>query len=382
MKYLDCFMDYESNLKKDIEIFQYENLQDEYYKPEHRNVFDVKSYWLDMKDLHYFYSETVLLNNFIDFKRKKVLFLIHPESSSFYQDKIDDSEPGPIFKGRSTSSSRTLLVYSKDDPSLIFFAKLSLDKFVSGVVRTIPKGEVTRSIGTTKILDFLKMKEVLPKRFEYFREVVGIIPKDMERGGCIIREVHPELFRSAEIMPCFSLYTKQKDTLNLCSFPLHILYKKYQKGETFEDFVSRSFISPFIKQYLELAILGISTESHGQNLIVKFDGESFIFYYRDFGGFNIDLKYIKEKYDYPIDTLPCITNIHEDYFQDKHDESLQQCFNKYFYTGIIWEIFQLNKKEYSYHLLISRLVYKYLDNYNNNFEIYIKNYIEDKRKFV
>ncbi len=321
---LKKFMDYEKNINKNS-IINNENFQDIKYAPQTGHTFEVESYWVHIEYMDIFYVENSLLNTFLKVEEKKVLFLIHPESKDIYLDLINNSEKGDNFKAIATSSSRTLLVYNEKSPDILFFAKLSLNKIIGRTNRTIPKGEVSRSIGTTIILKFFKDKNLLPANFEYFSEVIGVIPKGMERGGMIIREIHPDLY-TKDIMPCFSLHMRQLETA-----PIEKMYDE-SNNSSFEEFITSFLINPFLKLYIELSLLGISTEPHGQNLLI---GERF--YYRDFGGFNIDLSYISKKYDFPIEKLPFIDNLDEEYHQRFHQNSIVESLS-YFSNGIINEI--------------------------------------------
>lgn len=344
---LNRFMEYENNIhfaRANIG----ENFQNEFYKPEMKNTFVVSSYWIHTDNLHYFYTNSLLCNYFI--KKDKALFLIHPECEDFYG-PIKLQEKGPFFHARATSSCRTLLMYPDDNPNLLFFGKLSINKIIDYCTRTIPLGEVSRSVGTTIFLDDLKKKDALPENFDYFREVIGMIPKNFDRGGMIIREVHPKLLTS-NIMPFFALFTKQKDN----EYPI---LRNYNKSFYInkKHYVKKKIIRPFIKQFIALSKLGIAMECHAQNVLIEVEnGTIKCFIYRDFGGFNINLKTV------PIHLkMPYVSDILIEYHQDKRETIFRNSLD-YFDHNILFEIYKIFNLD-SKDIYDLKIIKKYLKKY-------------------
>lgn len=331
-KHLRIFMEYEKNTNRlcySSKIVPYDNFQDPFYSPEKGNIFEIKSYWLKKTDVCFFSTETFLLEHFN--RENKVLFLIHPESEDFYSE-LDKTDQGPTFKAIATSSSRTVLLILENVP--LCFAKLSLNKKIGGSIRTIPQGEIARSIGTTIILDNLKIEKLLPENFNYFREVISVIPKNLDRGGMILREIPEQLLKEDtkfELMPMFSLFTKQQDE----EIPIYRL----SEGQDLEKYIYTKIIIPYVDQYFYLGIIGISTEPHSQNLLIEINSGDF--FYRDFGGFNINLKKITQ-----YSNLPYINDIKTEYFQDEHWNSLIQSIFNYFLGGVIYGVSMETKISY------------------------------------
>ena len=326
---LEKLMEYEkkTNRVSCPNILPYENFQDPFFSPEKGNIFDIQSYWVEKGNFYFFETETILKDIFL--KKNKVLFLIHPESNFFYE-YLDKSNKGPVFKAISTSSSRTVLLFYNEKP--LCFSKLSLDKEIGGSVRTIPLGETIRSIGTTIVLDELKNKKKLPHNFNYFREVISVIPKEKERGGMIIREIPEDLLKDDfHLIPVFSLFTVQKNE----QIPLFTM----SKGQDLEKFIYSNIFVPFIDQYFILGKLGISMEPHSQNLLINFEDE-IKFFHRDFGGFNLNLKKHNDC------KIPFLKNIREEYFQDEHEKHLCQSLFIYFEGGVIHGLSKISKISY------------------------------------
>ncbi len=346
---LQKLMEYEKNTNKihhPSKIIPLNNFQDPFYAPEQANVFNIPSYWVDNTNFHCFFTDTPLISQFI--KDNLILFLIHPESDDFYN--IDRSFPGPIFSAIATSSSRTVLLMLNNLP--ICFAKVSLNKEISGVVRTVLKGEISRSVGTTMILDDLKQKNLLPRTFNYFREVISFIPHGLERGGMIIREIPSQLLTNSdfELMPVFSLFTEQSNK----EIPIY----KLSKGQDLDKYIYNKIIIPFIDEFFSLAFLGISTESHAQNLLI--DIKSGNFYYRDFSGFTINMKKCPSLYS----THLYMDKMEQDYWQKEHNKRLQKSLFTYFLGSIIYGLSEVTKIPYErLEFFVNHYTCKYLLKY-------------------
>lgn len=144
---------YVNRVLDDTKIFALKNFQNKIYAPERGEVFEVKSYWIPASAVTMFEIPSELQRQAIEFQRDtpsgeaEVLLLVHPESEDLYKFVVRDRLRGPKFLASATASSRTLMMWPEAEPSKVFFGKLSLDKEIGGVVRTIPKGEVARSIG-------------------------------------------------------------------------------------------------------------------------------------------------------------------------------------------------------------------------------------------
>lgn len=357
---LDTFMKRDRNINYITKsVFKYEEYKNGKYSSD-ASWFDIKSYWIPKDDIDYFFINTELKDIFI--QDEKFLFLVHPESEKFYTEFTENKEPGKIFKGLATSSQRTVLTFVGN---IYFFVKLSLDLFIGGTNRNIGKKEIVRSIGTTKFLRNIKT----PNMFEYFPEVISAIPKNFERGGMIVREI-PDFMYKYDIFPIFSVFTKNENGI-------YILKYDYLKWID-------NLIYLFIKQYLELCSMGITTQSHSQNLLLALDGDKILFFiYRDFGGFSIDLKYIEKKYG-KIE-LPYITGLDNDYMQKSHLIRLRRCISDYFRDGMLYSLCEslnvpFNEKEqkikiYMRYILLT--VYKLrIGEIDENYEI--MNYIHKK----
>jgi hypothetical protein len=318
------------------------NNQDEFYTPEKRNVFALKTYWINEEYLNAFKDaglnpELEKLMHRTQNGVSQWRFIVHPESESFYSELLKTATRGKDWYATSTSSSRTLVVWPPTRPDLVFFGKLSLDKEIAGVARTIPAGEVARSLGTTATLNTISSD--LPKNFNYFPESIGLMPKNFERGGMIVREI-PEDIKSGKdkFVPLFSLYAKCKS----CRKNPLLMDMINRSGMGPEAFVRNKIISPFLDQWLELVINeGISMEPHAQNVLVGIDDNQDLngkFLHRDFGGFNIDFEFRKKAKLKIPPNLPAIKSLAIDYHQKFHVSSLESSLHTYFISGFAFNL--------------------------------------------
>ncbi|MBY0413828.1 MAG: IucA/IucC family protein, partial [Bdellovibrionales bacterium] len=227
------------------------NSQDNFYKPENQNVFEIKTYWINEADLDAFTTTNV------DPKLKGIMYrevngvkqwrlIVHPESENFYKNITDKGSRAKNFLATATSSSRTLVVWPEGKPELAFFGKLSLDSEIAGVVRTIFGAEIARSVGTSELLDTISAD--LPSSFKYFPESIGIMPKGQEKGGMIIREI-PADIKSGEkkFLPLFSLYGECEK----CGKKPLLIDMINRSGMPADKFITEKIISPFLDQWID-----------------------------------------------------------------------------------------------------------------------------------
>lgn len=223
------------------------------------------------------------------------------------------------------------MVWPEGDPEKLFFAKLSLDKKVSEVVRTIPKGEVAHSVGITTILE--GMKAELPEGFIYFPEFFGLIPIGFDRGGMILRAVPSELRNDhTHWIPLFALYSRAEGI----SEPILAKMLRNYEGDA-NSFIIDKILRPFVRQWVELSIVhGIAIESHAQNVLIEVDASLIPtgkFIYRDFGGFNVDIGYRKSNIKSLPKELPEIDGLDTDYLQEHHFKAIRQSLAQ---SGSMW----------------------------------------------
>ena len=313
------------------------NNQNQIFSPEAGNVFEITGYWIDIEKLKVFKSSipAELHEKFFRQKdgKEKVLFLVHPESYRLYTSLLTPDLETEKYLAAATSSSRSLLVWREGQELDSFIAKLSLDVEIGGVVRSIKGTEAAMSIGIDRILKLSN----LPAAFRFFSECFSVIPKGLERGGMIIR-AFPEEMKNPKltIMPLFSLYAINKNGKP----PLAEMIAA--SGLSPDVYVRTRIIEPFIHHWVELAVEnGILTEPHAQNVLIEI-GENGQptgrFFQRDFGGFNIDLKY-RQRIGLEVPELPTFTgNIEADYYQSAHGDNLFSSLHNYFEGGFVYNL--------------------------------------------
>lgn len=273
-----------------------ENNQDPRYRPEARRVFEITAYWLPLESVETFQSKVpdelqkLTLRKNSKTGRSEVLFFVHPESTALYPDIANNSSlDHEIFKAIPSASSRGLLVWKKGSEKFPFIAKVSLDREISGSLRVIPAIETQLSIEASKILESTKTQE----RVSYMHEVLSVIPKGMNAGGQIFRVFSPAMLEGrVTSAPLFALYGGS-EKVAAGSLLKNLIEKS---GLEPVEYVRTQIIRPFVKIWLEFAIRGISMEPHAQNVLaVIADGKLQHFEFRDFGGFDFDREFRKQK---------------------------------------------------------------------------------------
>ncbi len=318
--------------------------EDVRYNPDGGRVFQVRSYWVDVEDAHAFSGDDISpeLQKFFfreESGKRQVRFLVHPESQNFFAALIAKSQPAEVLNATATSSSRSCVVWA--DGVRPFVAKLSLDLEIGGVKRTIPVSEVARSIGTNNILNLEKQN--LPKTFKYFPEVVGVMPKGMDRGGLIIREIPIDILTAKRnAIPFFALYAKNPQGPPLIAD----MIKK--SGMSGEDFLRQKIIKPFVAQWLEMTVVhGISMEPHAQNLLLEVDSTGLPtgnFYHRDMGGFDVAFPYRRSLNLPEPSNLPVIKDFTKEYHQaivngaPEFEGALSASIYNHFEAGFVFNV--------------------------------------------
>jgi hypothetical protein len=313
------------------------NHQDPKYAPASGAVFDIKTYWVDANKMHALMGEGLsssLKGMFTRTKagKQQVRLLVHPESASFYKKVTKNAVRGKDLKASATASSRTLLVWPSGKGESACFVKVSLNKEIGGVVRTVPKGEVARSIGINNTLH--TDRSVLPKTFQFLPEVVGLMPKGMDRGGMIVREIPKSILEGkTKVVPMFSLYAKPAGRGEPM---LATMIKK--SGMDPQRFVREKITRPFAKQFMALGLKnGVVMEPHAQNVLIEVGAKgqpTGRFFHRDLGGFNVDYQHRAEM-KRPDAHTPTITTRAEDYHEAHHNDSLASALDAYFQGGFL-----------------------------------------------
>ena len=315
----------------------------EKYRPESKNIFKIKSYWVSEKDWHVFQGLDFSKNLKNDFNRtlpsgeRQFKVLVHPVSENFFSPFLKNAIPADTYWGTPLASARTLVIWKEGEESKAYLGKLGLDSHIGSTWRIIRPSEIARSVGTSDVLSMAK--PALPKDFSYFPEVYGITPKGSEAGGMLLRELPDELKSGEfEARPLMSLF---ESTSPFSAPPFVDMIKK--SGLSPQKFFKKNLIAPFIDQWLELALNhGINEEPHSQNLLMILDRAGMPtrrFAHWDLGGFSLDLPF-RESKGLPIPAnLPHIRGVALDY-------SLEEVALRYrslqwhFVNGVIYNVDQ------------------------------------------
>lgn len=309
------------------------------FRPESQTWFPLKSVWVPESELHSAIQEDQfapgLKSLFVKEEggQRYLRLLIHPESEKFYSEitKKHPVEVG-VFEASSTASSRTVLVRPKGRKEPNFFAKLSLDVKLGGVTRTVPLGEVARSVGLSRYGSVLEKER--PGPFTIMKEVMGISPKGWERGGMILRQIPDSVTKNkAGLVPLFSLYAKSGNEPTV----LEDMAKRAKMKPS--DFFAEKILKPFYEGWVDWNVNGaVTMEAHAQNVLLEVDDKgnpTGKFVHRDLGGFNLDTASPLYKERAKLDVF---TDLNTDYHQQFSAKARNQSLRTYFDGGFLYNI--------------------------------------------
>ena len=333
---LQSWLDYEQTLNdKSVDPYILQNpKQTEQllaYRPENRAWFELKSIWVPAEQLNVAEIPGSAFDNKTFVKevggQRFYRLLIHPESEQFYGELLDKYPLAETFYATSTASSRTVL--ATDKKGKFFFAKLSLDINIANSSRTIPAGEVARSVGVTKYTDNMLVDE----HFKIIREPLGIVPKGWARGGQLLREIPESVLKNQNAMlPFFSLYARNADGVSILQKMIE------QSGEEPEQFIVERILRPFACAWSDWAVEGpIVMEAHAQNVLLELNREglpSGSFFHRDMGGFTLNGNVSMVR----TSGLPYFNSLDGDYYLRNINNAMTSSLESYFEGGIIYNL--------------------------------------------
>jgi hypothetical protein len=332
------------------------------YWPSSGNIFEIESYWVPAERVASFQAASFpleLRHFFIKevHGQQWIRFLVHPWSIDFYRDFLRGAEKSTDrILATPTASARTLLVWSEQAHLPAFFAKLSLAAEISGIFRCITGEEIARSIGTMQVLE--KVSSHFPQNFHFFPEVFGVMPNGMERGGYIIRLFPSDI--SDERLKKFFLTSNmfvENSALNGKSFAeLGSYFNDYRGPERSDEWqekfdsevlrVTSDYLVPFTTQWVDLLLLGIVTNPHGQNLYMELNEANHFrptgeYLHQDFGDFSLDLSYLQRLFRFDVKHLPQIYGLERDYRQSEIQNEIIDSIGEYFKAGTLLQLAHL-----------------------------------------
>jgi hypothetical protein len=310
------------------------NNQADAFKPQAARIFEIQGYWLPASEMQIYSSglSPRMRKRFTRIRNgvQEVLFLVHPESERFYAGLGLSGRPHQTVLAAATASSRSLLVWDEHRPHEPFVGKLSLDAVIGNVERTITGKETAMSVGIDRILSGIRP---LPEDFAFLHEPMSMIPRGMARGGMILRTFPEGAAASNTLVPLFALAKMPPK-----GGKPYVLVLAEKAGLSPREFITRELIDRFVEQWVTLAVdYGILMEPHGQNLMLelnrrgKFTGR---FVHRDFGGFNIDLRHVRDHFGIDAGGLPKFgSDLFTDYYQADHAKNMAKGLYTYFADG-------------------------------------------------
>lgn len=162
-----------------------------------------------------------------------------------------------------TSSSRTVKILNSN-----YYLKLCYPGKLGRLYRNLEYPHLMSSIELTNLLEKMKKKQNAPIKFEFMPEIGGKILYDENKElGYIVRSI-PDNIVDSIVIPGFSLFSKDKFSLEDEALIVQILYLKDNKKEFFLE----NFCYPLIDIFFYCALNeGIILEMHSQNVLFSFD---------------------------------------------------------------------------------------------------------------
>lgn len=312
-------------------------------RPETQSRFSIRSFWIPEDQC--LGLATSRLEGFVKRQmirevngQKQFRLFVHPSSEVLYSPLTESLEEAEPYEAIPTASSRSLIVFPKNQPELAFIAKLSLDAVLGGVNRRIKDRNITTAIGHELLLE--EGSDQLPRDFRWMPEVFGLIPNEVKNAGMLIRQI-PRFMRgpTLDYIPVFSIISEYPEG----SPPL--LAQDIRRSKlSASDYLRKRLVRPFVKHWMRLALhYGVIMEAHGQNLMIAVNRQTGQiipqFAHRDLNGFTIDLSYWNSVgLRTPKAGLPKINSINSEYHQRRRFTTSRESLLHYFYGGILYDI--------------------------------------------
>ncbi len=327
------------------------------YRPEAGLSFPIRTVWIPEEDL----SLALDLESLPSAVRSELArerdgrkfhaFFVHPLSETEYRHLISRYESTFEFVATPGSSNRTLTVRSMSSGRQ-FYVKTSLALEIAGTKRTVPSGEVSRSVGHSMFLRSLAGRD---PRVLFLPEPFGLIPKGFERGGQIVRLLEPN--RPVQgLIPLFSFYSLERGR----DFSGGIAASL---GVSRSEFLKDRLAAPLHDLLLELRERhGVSHEAHAQNVLVEVGSNGVPtgrFVLKDLSGLNVDFARHREIFA----RVPVFKDRDLEYFQNEKEFAARQSIDSYFRSGFLYGVDQyLRKTDPAY---AEGSIYRVLDRRNS-----------------
>lgn len=281
------------------------------YSPANKVRFTIKGCWLSTEQFENLGgtvlkgpSSAVVRQFFRDHNNEnQLLFFVHPDEATVKEYKkigLDVTSPDfacEDYCATPTSSNRSLFVWSAK-PNADFapvIVKTSINQKFGTSTKNVSTEEARKSFTINKILTEQQASDDdFKNNFRFLKEPLAfsLAPKiggtNFDSGaGMIVREIPQGLFNGDyRLVTAFALYGT-----GVTSEDVPYLLTMFKNRLQLDQEIETKLIKPFAADWVKAAIeWGITTESHGQNLLVELDHEGKLngrLWYRDIDGFEI-----------------------------------------------------------------------------------------------
>jgi hypothetical protein len=260
-----------------------------YYEPQiNQDIIELKGYWVPTEEGNFYSVDDEVCSALVREGEgtKEVLFLVHPDSTSYFSPLIEKYQHREVkISALPLSSFRTVLVAIPFEGKYRYeMVKTSLDREIGGTNRILSWKECACSVGSTAALENRSLPLTLFKDDFAFIPHPHLVRENPEKrgGGLIHRKIPDFFFRSKkerQIIPLFALFSQDGKILKA-------LFKKSHLTPT--AFVKSQFLDKLASIIVEMIFHHqTSLEIHAQNLVLVIEEDEILeIAYRDMGGVN------------------------------------------------------------------------------------------------
>ncbi|MBX9768816.1 MAG: hypothetical protein K2X47_16205 [Bdellovibrionales bacterium] len=261
------------------------NKLESHYYPENKNVFELEVISVPIAEMDIVGDPKSLPPEFVFVRDGKpfVRFPVHPVSTGLYPMSASPSYAKEAWSALALSSHRSIV--AKDAFGNVQLLKVSLDREIGNVTRTLGRKWILKAVGISKVLKARPEQDWLNEGIVLIDEPVALIPKGVKYGTQLRTWPYTQSV-GKQVIPMFALYSKETPD----QIPILVKFIR-SSGINAKEYVHKHIIGPLIRQYFYFLLRnGVVTEPHSQNILMEFkEGvPTARFWYRDFGGFSLD----------------------------------------------------------------------------------------------
>lgn len=254
------------------------------FRPESSKAFRVRYIPIPISEMHLLGTQDDA--RFL-FDGTNFRFLVHPASLNLYRTLI--LKYGIVegdYWAASTSSARSLVLWSESEPDLLVSVKLSVAALQSGRTREVWPGEALHAVVVSQLLRSDLKNAETETGLAAIPEPFAAIPKDVP-AGLIIKRLSKTDLAFRPVFAAFSSAGRSQTSF------LETVAKK-ERRKIFD--VSFDFANAMLKAISEHYLrTGVIPEAHSQNMMFRRLSGSWMFRFRDLSGAAVNYEIRQER---------------------------------------------------------------------------------------